>query len=84
MSACLLCQVLTSVHERFQRVLTLPNLKKVMHEASVKNEVISLLESLCGVTEATRINNVSLLFQFLQPALIECVNILGKSVSVFD
>ncbi|KAK2170788.1 hypothetical protein NP493_1142g00027 [Ridgeia piscesae] len=68
--------VLKSVHERFHRVLTLNDLKKVMHETQVKNEVISLLESMCGVTEATRVDNVNLLFQFLQPALVECVNIL--------
>ena len=76
------CQVLKSIHERFHRVLTLNDLKKVMHETQVKNEVISLLESMCGVTEATRVDNVNLLFQFLQPALIECVNILGECVSM--
>ena len=74
----LLCQVLQSIQERFKTVLSQPDLKKILHEDRVKSEVICLLEALCGVAEATRTDNVTMLAQFMHPALVECVNIMGK------
>lgn len=71
-------QVLQSLHGRFQSVVQQPDIKKHIHEESVKTEVISLLESLCGVAEATMVNTVKLIFQFLHPLLQDCVTLLGR------
>ncbi len=49
-----------------------------MHEESVKREVLDVLESLCGVADASMVDTVSLVFDFLHPLLRDCVALLGK------
>ena len=70
-------QVLESMQSRLKTVLAHPDLKKHLHEAAIKGEMMCLLECLCGVAEATTIASVALLFSYLHPALQHCVQILG-------
>ncbi|CAH1799119.1 unnamed protein product, partial [Owenia fusiformis] len=68
--------ILQSLHDRFKTTVCHENFKRISNDESVRNEVIGLLESLCGVAEATRVTNVSLLFNFLHPALVESVKLV--------
>ena len=72
-------QVLGSLHARFERLFSGAELKRVVHEEAVKREVLSLLEAVCGVVDASRADNSTTLFQFLRAPLHECTNILGAS-----
>ena len=56
-------------------------LKSNYHNDAVRSEVVSLLETVCGMAEGTRITTVNILFRFLQPALAECINLLGMQVN---
>ena len=73
-----LIQVLQSLHDRFKNVVCMEGFKKRCHDEEIRNEILSLLESLCGVAEATRVDNVALLFNFLHPILTESIRLLGK------
>ena len=46
----------------------------------MKLEVQDLLESMCGVAEATMVDTVTLIFNFLHPVLVDCVTLLGKPI----
>lgn len=67
-----------SVHERFRRLLGSEELAANIHSDKVRAEVVSLLETMCGLVEGTRVTTVSSLFSFTQPALVECVHLLGE------
>ena len=44
----------------------------------IKEEIIHILECLCGVAEGSRVDNVDKLFGFLHPLMVESVKLLGK------
>ena len=44
----------------------------------MKNEILSLLESVCGVIEATQAVNAQLIYNFVCPVLSESASILGE------
>ena len=46
----------------------------------IKEEIIHILESLCGVAEGSRVDNVEKLFGFLHPLMVESVKLLGKVI----
>ncbi|XP_061176526.1 exportin-4-like [Saccostrea echinata] len=68
--------VLKSLHDRFHHLLSQENFARVAQVVGVKTALITMLESLCGVAEGTRIDNLQRLFTFFLPILQECVRIL--------
>lgn len=42
----------------------------------MKREIIATLEALCGIAEATQIDNVSVLFNFLMDFLSNCIGLM--------
>ena len=70
-------QVLQSLYERYRKVINRPDFRQIYQNEPVKHDIVSMLESLCGIGEASTVENVSVLYQFLHPALTECVNLLG-------
>lgn len=72
-------QVLQSVHDRFEQLVSKENFTKSCHLSGAKLETISLLESLCGIALAARGDNYKLIFDFLHPLLRESVKLLGNS-----
>ena len=48
------------------------------HSVVIKEEIIHILECLCGVAEGSRGNNVDRLFGYLHPLMFESVKLLGK------
>ncbi|KAL3883791.1 hypothetical protein ACJMK2_030022 [Sinanodonta woodiana] len=68
--------VLESLKNRFSSLLKRENFAKVCHNGEIKSEVIVLLESLCGVAEASRVDNITHLYTFLHPLLEQCVVLL--------
>ncbi|GAB1608778.1 exportin-4-like [Argonauta hians] len=68
--------VLQSLHERFYQTVCRADLGAVCHTAEVKSSVLNLLESMCGVALASRVDIVQQLFNFLYPLLLETVKIL--------
>lgn len=68
--------VLQSLHDRFYQTVSHADFGKVCHTAGVKSDILNLLESMCGVALASRVDIVHHLFNFLHPLLVECVKIL--------
>ena len=75
-------QVLHSLEGRLRTVLSQPDLRRALHAEPLKAEVLCLLDCMCGVTEATRVDNVQMLFDFLHPVLVEAVRLLGMYTSL--
>ena len=71
-------QVLKSLQDRFHHIVSQENFPRVAQLVGVKTALITLLESLCGVAEGTRIDNLQRLFTFFLPILQECVKLLGN------
>ncbi|CAI9742263.1 exportin-4-like isoform X1 [Octopus vulgaris] len=68
--------VLQSLHDRFYQTVCQADFSKVCHTAGVKASILNLLESMCGVALASRVDIVQQLFNFLHPLLVETVKIL--------
>uniref|UniRef100_A0A0L8FKH8 Exportin-4 n=1 Tax=Octopus bimaculoides TaxID=37653 RepID=A0A0L8FKH8_OCTBM len=71
-----LAKVLQSLHDRFYQTVCQADFSKVCHTAGVKANILNLLESMCGVALASRVDIVQQLFNFLHPLLVETVKIL--------
>ncbi|ELU09303.1 hypothetical protein CAPTEDRAFT_151878 [Capitella teleta] len=68
--------VLQSLEQRLQVVMSQPDLRRSLHSEASKAEVLCLLDCLCGVTEASRMDNIQLLFNFMHPMMQHCVKLL--------
>lgn len=73
----LIFQVLKSLHDRFHHIVSQENFPRVAQLVGIKTALITILESLCGVAEGTRIDNLQRLFSFFLPILQDCVRLLG-------
>ena len=71
-------QVLQALHDKFYHSVCSESFLKNCHSVVIKEEIIHILESLCGVAEGSRVDNVEKLFGFLHPLMVESVKLLGK------
>ena len=72
-------QVLQTLREKFVHAVCSENFVKNSHSVITKEEIIHILESLCGVAEGSRVDNLDKLFEFFHPLLVEIVKLLGKT-----
>ena len=60
-----------------------PNIVRNCHAEGVRLEVISLLDAMCGVAEACRVDSINLVFSFLHPQMLHAITLLGKFTELF-
>lgn len=74
---CLLSiQVLHPLQQRFLNLINQENFTQISQEEAVKQEIVATLEALCGIAEATQIDNVASLFSFLMDFLSSCIGLM--------
>ena len=66
------------MNERLQMLGNEEQLRKTFREEAVKLEVLGLLEAICGIAEATRLNTVEFLFSFILPPLNQGALLIGR------
>ncbi|XP_041355105.1 exportin-4-like [Gigantopelta aegis] len=76
--------VLQSIHDRFYSLVCNKNFTKLRHTGEVKEDVIVLLETLLGIAEGSRVDNLDRMFLFLSPLLAESVKLLDVYHSYED
>uniref|UniRef100_W5MYC9 Exportin-4 n=1 Tax=Lepisosteus oculatus TaxID=7918 RepID=W5MYC9_LEPOC len=69
-------EVLQPLQQRFLNVINQENFQQICQEEEVKQEIIATLEALCGIAEATQIDNVVVLFNFLMDFLNNCIGLM--------
>ncbi|XP_049678750.1 exportin-4 isoform X3 [Accipiter gentilis] len=69
-------QVLQPLQQRFLNVINQENFQQICQEEEVKQEITATLEALCGIAEATQIDNVAILFNFLMDFLNNCIGLM--------
>ncbi|XP_072332936.1 exportin-4 isoform X2 [Scyliorhinus torazame] len=69
-------EVLQPLQQRFLNVINQENFQQICQEEEVKQEIIATLEALCGIAEATQIDNVAILFTFLMDFLNNCIGLM--------
>ncbi|MBN3291156.1 XPO4 protein, partial [Polypterus senegalus] len=69
-------EVLQPLQQRFLNVINQENFQQICQEEEVKQEIIATLEALCGIAEATQIDNVVILFNFLMDFLNNCIGLM--------
>ena len=69
------------MHSKLRSVVGQNDLRTVHSKESVKQSVLLILDSLCGVAEAARVDSASLLFSLLCPAASDAVTLLGKRIA---
>lgn len=69
-------QVLQPLQQRFLNVINQENFQQICQEEEVKQEITATLEALCGIAEATQIDNVAILFNFLMDFLTNCIGLM--------
>lgn len=72
-------QVLHPLQQRFLNLINQENFAQISQEAAVKQEIVATLEALCGIAEATQIDNVASLFSFLMDFLSSCIGLMEVS-----
>lgn len=70
------CQVLHPLQQRFLNLINQENFAQISQEEAVKREIVATLEALCGIAEATQIDNVASLFSFLMDFLSSCIGLM--------
>ena len=75
---CSFLQVLQTLHDKFYHSVCSESFFKNCHSVVIKEEIIHILECLCGVAEGSRVDNLDKLFEFLHPLMVESVKLLGK------
>ncbi|XP_012863228.2 exportin-4, partial [Echinops telfairi] len=68
--------VLQPLQQRFLRVINQENFQQMCQQEEVKQEITATLEALCGIAEATQIDNVGILFNFLMDFLTNCIGLM--------
>ncbi|MFT7818260.1 exportin-4 isoform X1 [Arapaima gigas] len=69
-------EVLQPLQQRFLNVINQENFQQICQEEEVKREIVATLEALCGIAEATQIDNVAALFSFLVDFLSNCIGLM--------
>ncbi|KAG7467247.1 hypothetical protein MATL_G00151340 [Megalops atlanticus] len=69
-------EVLQPLQQRFLNVINQENFSQICQQEEVKREIIATLEALCGIAEATQIDNVAVLFNFLMDFLSNCIGLM--------
>lgn len=69
-------QVLHPLQQRFLNLINQENFAQISQEEAVKQEIVATLEALCGIAEATQIDNVAALFSFLMDFLSSCIGLM--------
>uniref|UniRef100_A0A6Q2YXC7 Exportin-4 n=1 Tax=Esox lucius TaxID=8010 RepID=A0A6Q2YXC7_ESOLU len=69
-------EVLHPLQQRFLNLINQENFPQICQEENVKREIVATLEALCGIAEATQIDNVSSLFSFLMDFLSSCIGLM--------
>ncbi|XP_023408881.1 exportin-4 isoform X2 [Loxodonta africana] len=69
-------EVLQPLQQRFLRVINQDNFQQMCQQEEVKQEITATLEALCGIAEATQIDNVAILFNFLMDFLTNCIGLM--------
>ncbi|OBS59807.1 hypothetical protein A6R68_09068, partial [Neotoma lepida] len=69
-------EVLQPLQQRFLRVINQENFQQMCQQEEVKQEITATLEALCGIAEATQIDNVAILFNFLMDFLNNCIGLM--------
>lgn len=72
-------QVLHPLQQRFLNLINQENFAQISQEEAVKQEIVATLEALCGIAEATQIDNVASLFSFLMDFLSSCIGLMEVS-----
>ncbi|KAI4565458.1 hypothetical protein MJT46_019746 [Ovis ammon polii x Ovis aries] len=68
--------VLQPLQQRFLRVINQENFPQTCQQEEVKQEITATLEALCGIAEATQVDNVAILFNFLMDFLTNCIGLM--------
>lgn len=76
-------QVLHPLQQRFLNLINQENFAQISQEEAVKQEIVATLEALCGIAEATQIDNVASLFSFLMDFLSSCIGLMEVSRVAF-
>ncbi|XP_062390463.1 exportin-4 isoform X2 [Sardina pilchardus] len=69
-------EVLHPLQQRFLNLINQENFAQICQEEAVKREIVATLEALCGIAEATQIDNVASLFSFLVDFLSSCIGLM--------
>ncbi|XP_051567174.1 exportin-4 isoform X4 [Myxocyprinus asiaticus] len=69
-------EVLHPLQQRFLNLINQENFAQICQEEAVKQEIVATLEALCGIAEATQIDNVTSLFSFLMDFLSSCIGLM--------
>ncbi|XP_005806293.1 exportin-4 [Xiphophorus maculatus] len=69
-------EVLHPLQQRFLSLINQENFAQISQEEAVKQEIVATLEALCGIAEATQIDNVASLFSFLMDFLSSCIGLM--------
>jgi len=70
-------QVMHSVHSKLRNIVG-QDLRAVHSKDSLKQSVLLVLDCLCGMAEAARVDSAPLLFSLLCPAASDAVTLLGN------
>ena len=73
-----------TLHSKLRNVVGRQDLRAVHSKESVKQSVLLVLDRLCGIAEAVRVDSASLLFSLLCPAASDAVTLLGKLLAIFS
>ncbi|KAK6169678.1 hypothetical protein SNE40_020678 [Patella caerulea] len=68
--------ILQSIHDRFYGLLCQENFTKICQSTEVRESVCCLLESLLGIAQGTRVDNMERLFLYLSPFMAENVKLI--------
>uniref|UniRef100_A0A3P8VNP3 Exportin-4 n=1 Tax=Cynoglossus semilaevis TaxID=244447 RepID=A0A3P8VNP3_CYNSE len=69
-------EVLHPLQQRFLNLINQENFAQISQQEAVKQEIVATLEALCGIAEATQIDNVASLFSFLMDFLSSCIGLM--------
>jgi len=71
-------QVMHSAQSKLRHIVGRQDLQAVHGRESLKQSILLVLDCLCGIVEAVRVDSASLLFTLLCPAASDAVTLLGK------
>lgn len=75
--------MLHPLQQRFLNLINQENFAQISQEEAVKQEIVATLEALCGIAEATQIDNVASLFSFLMDFLSSCIGLMEARDEIF-
>ena len=78
------CQFLGQFQSSYNEIRKNPNFDKICQEESIRQKLISLLETMRGITSATNRKNAEMIFQFLSTYLTDIPYLLEKYANCPD